>query len=205
LLEVAFFTTSTLLMGYFGAPILAAFQIIIVITATSFLLPSSVATAAMVRVGLSAGAGNRTGVLYAGAMAIVMAAVAMGIAGLAFVLFRVPIIQLFVPYSSPDAAAVVSAGQTFLLFAAAYQLFDGIQVTANFALRGMKDTIVPMWLAVGSYWIIGFPSALLLAFALKLGAVGIWIAFVLALFVAASTMLGRFIWMTSSERDRPQT
>ena len=46
---------------------------------------------------------------------------------------------------------------SFLYVAAAFQLMDGMQVTAAMSLRGLKDTRGPMWLAGASYWLAGAP------------------------------------------------
>jgi MATE family multidrug resistance protein len=64
------------------------------------------------------------------------------------------------------------------------------------SLRGLKDATFPMWLAGGSYWLFGFPVAIFLAFHLKLEGVGVWIAFVAALFVVAVAMTARFAWLS---------
>ena len=40
-----------------------------------------------------------------------------------------------------------------------FQVSDGLQVGAAGALRGYKDTRVPMLLNFGSYWLVGFPLA----------------------------------------------
>ena len=42
---------------------------------------------------------------------------------------------------------------TLLLYAALFQFPDGIQVLSAGALRGLKDTRVPMWLAALAYWV----------------------------------------------------
>ncbi len=53
--------------------------------------------------------------------------------------------------------AVAALAGTLLLYAAAFQFPDGIQVLSAGALRGLKDTRVPMVLAALAYWGIGMP------------------------------------------------
>lgn len=192
-LEVAFFTGSTLLMGYFGAAALAGHHIVMTITAITFIVPASIATAAGIRVGLAKGASSPEGVWNAGAMSIILGACIMACVAVIFVLFREPIIGLFIDQSIPENTAVVQMGMALLLFAAAFQVFDAVQATASGALRGVKDTAVPMKLAVISFWVIGCPAALLLGFGLDFGAYGVWAAFVIALAAAAVMMLYRFL------------
>ena len=46
-----------------------------------------------------------------------------------------------------------------LLMAALFQFSDGVQVGAAGALRGFKDTTIPMALCIFSYWVVGFTFA----------------------------------------------
>ena len=57
---------------------------------------------------------------------------------------------------------VANAAATLLWFVVVYQFVDNAQVTALTALRGFKDTRIPMFIALSGYWIIGFPTALVL-------------------------------------------
>jgi len=52
-------------------------------------------------------------------------------------------------------------------------MFDGMQVIAAGALRGYKDTLVPMLLAGFGYWGAGFGGGWLLAFPLGFGPAGL--------------------------------
>ena len=67
-----------------------------------------------------------------------------------------------------------------------------MQGIAAGALRGFNDTRVPMVLAGVSFWLIGFPCAYGLAFAVGLGAVGIWIGFSIAVGTFAVMLVWRF-------------
>ena len=62
----------------------------------------------------------------------------------------------------------------FLAVAAVFQVFDGIQVIAAGALRGHRDTAVPLLIAAFGYWGIGFTGGWLLAFPLSCGPIGLW-------------------------------
>ncbi len=55
-----------------------------------------------------------------------------------------------------------------------FQFFDGLQVTANGALRGIKDTRLPMLITLVSYWLVGMPVAMWLAFRGGMGPGGLW-------------------------------
>ncbi|NEK75201.1 MAG: MATE family efflux transporter, partial [Xanthomonas euvesicatoria] len=75
-----------------------------------------------------------------------------------------------------------------LLFAATFQFPDGIQVLSSGALRGLKDTRVPMFLAMFSYWGVGMPIGAGLGLGLGWGPEGMWIGLILGLTVASVLM-----------------
>jgi MATE family multidrug resistance protein len=70
-----------------------------------------------------------------------------------------------------------------------FQLFDGLQVLATGALRGVGDTRTPMmWNLVG-HWGLGLPVAYLAAFHLGWGVVGLWVGLALGLTVCGVVLL----------------
>ncbi|MNI03344.1 Multidrug resistance protein NorM [compost metagenome] len=81
-----------------------------------------------------------------------------------------------------------------IVIAGAFQLVDGLQAVGAGLLRGLKDTKIPMILALIAYWPIGFVCAYVFAFPLGLGGKGVWLGFVLGLAAAAIFLCVRF-WM----------
>ena len=89
-------------------------------------------------------------------------------------------------------------GFTVAIWASAvFQVFDGVQVSAMGALRGLKDTKTPMMLAMVSYWPVGLSAAYGLAFVLGWGEVGLWWGLVSGLGCAAILLTIRFIRLTA--------
>ncbi len=91
-----------------------------------------------------------------------------------------------------DDLAVAALASTLLLFAATFQFPDGIQVLSAGALRGLKDTRVPMFLAMFSYWGLGMPLGAGLGLGLGWGPQGMWIGLIVGLTAAAVLMGLRF-------------
>ncbi len=52
----------------------------------------------------------------------------------------------------------------YFVLAAAFQLFDGIQVVASGVLRGAGETSLPMVCTLVAHWGIGLPIGYVLAF-----------------------------------------
>ena len=191
LFEVAFFNAATLAMGTFGIATLAAHQIAITIPSLTFMIPLGIGLAATVRVGLAAGAGDRIAARRAGFTAIAMGAAFMCVTASVLVVWPLDIATLWLPDSAANRD-VLALAVIFLHVAAAFQLVDGIQVTASMSLRGLKDAHGPMWIAGASYWLAGAPMCLWLGFGTPLKGFGIWLGLAFGLAVAAVTLTARF-------------
>jgi MATE family multidrug resistance protein len=70
-----------------------------------------------------------------------------------------------------------------------------MQAIAAGALRGYRDTLVPMLLAFVGYWGAGFAGGWLLAFPLGYGAVGLWWGLALGLAATALLLTLRLYWL----------
>jgi MATE family multidrug resistance protein len=66
-------------------------------------------------------------------------------------------------------------GSRLLVIAAAFQLFDGLQVVSTGVLRGLGDTRTPMLGNLVAHWGVGLPVGCLLAFAGGQGIFGLWV------------------------------
>jgi len=202
LFEVALFNAATLAMGTFGIAPLAAHQIAITIPSLTFMIPLGIGLAATVRVGLAAGAGDTYGARRAGFTAMGMGAIFMLTMALVLLLFPRTIATLWLP----DIAAnrdVLALAVMFLHVAAAFQLMDGLQVTASMSLRGLKDARGPMWLAGASYWLAGAPMCALLGFGLGMQGLGIWLGLAFGLTVAATLLVSRFFLLSKKPVPAP--
>jgi MATE family multidrug resistance protein len=96
--------------------------------------------------------------------------------------------------------AVIAMAALFLKVAAAFQVFDALQVVAAQSLRGLKDAHAPMFIAGGSYWLAGAPACLVLALGFGMKGFGIWIGLALGLAVAAVALFVRFALLTRDRR-----
>ena len=134
----------------------------------TFMVPLGIGMASTVRVGLAAGAGDIVGARRAGLVALGMGGLFMATSGVVMALLGAQLAGLYLGNGARDDAAVIALAALFLRYAAAFQLFDGLQVVGARVLRGLKDARVPMILAGASYWLIGAPVCVFLAFGLNL-------------------------------------
>jgi MATE family multidrug resistance protein len=190
--EGGFFAFATLLMGQLGTVTLAAHQIALQSAVVTFTISLGISMAATVRVGQLIGQENPKGARLAGFVSIGMAAVFMGIMGIVFWIVPGTIVSLYIDTADPANAAVVSLAKTLLGVAAMFQLVDGVQVTAAGALRGLKDTKIPLLIGILAYWAVGLSCGYTLGFVLGWGSVGLWWGFAIGLAVAAGVLTWRF-------------
>jgi MATE family multidrug resistance protein len=198
LFEVMLFNSAALAMGLFGTASLAAHQIAITIPSLTFMVPLGIGLAATVRVGLARGAGDAHAARRAGFTAIGISVLFMACTSVVLLAFPRAIARAWLPDGN---AEVIALTVTFLYVAAAFQIADGIQVTAGMALRGLKDARAPMWIAGGSYWLAGAPVCAGLGFGLGWRGLGIWIGLAFGLVVAAVALTWRFVFL--SRKDAP--
>lgn len=190
--EAGLFSFTAIIMGVLGTAQLAAHQIAIQSASFTFMVPVGLATATAVRVGQAAGRRDPRGVRRAGWVGIALSAAVMLLSALTFWLIPERVVSLYLDISEPENAAVVRTAVQFLALAAAFQVFDGLQVSAAGALRGLKDTRVPMLISLVSYWGVGLTTGLLLAFGAGLGGRGLWLGLVVGLMSAALLLSWRF-------------
>ena len=188
-MEGGLFIVTALLIGRIGELEVAAHQIAINVASLCFMVPFGLAEATTVRVGHAIGGGR-------GADGVRRAA----LAGAALMLLT-QALSATVLFAGHDAiaaiytrdVAVASLAGTLLLFAAAFQFPDGVQVLSAGALRGLKDTRVPMFIAAFAYWGVGMPLGAGLGLGLGWGPKGMWLGLIAGLTVAAVLMARRFL------------
>lgn len=186
--EVSAFTGLGVAMIYFGTESVAAHQIVMNVVSTSFMVPLGLSAAIAARCGQFLGARDPLAARFAAWTGIGLGVAFMACSALLLLLGREWIVRQYT--LNPRVAELAAR---MLYFGVLFQIFDGLQVTVMGALRGMKDTRVPMIICTVCYWGCGVVPALVLAFGLKLGPLGIWGALPPSLFLAGLSLLARYI------------
>ena len=192
LLEYGLFSSAGLLMGVISTTALAAHQITLQVAAILYMVPFGISMAATIRVGHAVGRNDAAAVKRAGLVAMLLGIVLSTILTLAVIITRGSIARFFLSETTANADATIELAATLLAIGATLFVTDGLQGTAVGALRGLKDTRVPLLFAAISYWLIGFSSAYALAFYTPFGAIGVWIGLSLGTVVYATLLVLRF-------------
>lgn len=201
LAETSLFGAAALLMGMIGKLELAAHGIALQLASIAFMIPLGLAQVATVRVGLAHGRRDMQGVRRAGAAALLVGVVFTTIGSILFIGLPRLFGGLFLDITQPDAEVVLGLAAPLIMLAGVFQLVDGLQAVGAGILRGLKDTTIPMILALIAYWPIGFVCAWVFAFPLGLRGEGVWIGFVLGLAAAAVFLCGRFWLLVKGQKQ----
>ncbi|NIO25465.1 MAG: MATE family efflux transporter [Gammaproteobacteria bacterium] len=196
LLESGLFVAVSIFMGVLGASWLAANQIMFNVIATAFVIALAIGEATGVRVAHGVGAGAPRDVRRSALTGIGLGTFVMLISAGLLWLYPRQIVSIFLDASDAKNADVVTYAVVLAGIAAVFQLFDGLQAVASRALRGMKDTLVPLWIASIGYWLLGLLGGWVLCFALGYGARGLWWGLALGLIVTAVALVWRLMART---------
>jgi MATE family multidrug resistance protein len=188
--EVAAFNVAQFMSGWIGVKEQAAHLVAIGLASVTFMVLMGISAAGNILTGYAYGANDRAGIRVAGNTIFGLTLAIEAVFALMFLLFNE-----FLPTLYIKDVEVISIATSMLLFAALFQVSDGMQAAAAGALRGIQDVRVPMFIALFSYWGVMIPACYLLAFEAGLGLKGIWIGFIIGLTVAAVSLLARFWWI----------
>ena len=190
-LQSGLFTAAAMLIGALGSAAVAAHQITLNYCGIVFMVPLGFAMALTTRVGQAMGRRDIESARRIGLTGFALCGVCTLTAGITTLLFAPHLIALYT-----HDPRVVAIALTLFKIGAGLQMADGLQVAAAFALRGLKDTRVPLLLNALNYWGIGFTLAYVLEHYADAGARGIWIGLATALWVASVLLIGRFVLLT---------
>lgn len=193
LCEVSFFSASTLVLAPLGVTVVGAHQVCINVSAMVFMLPLSVAVASSIRMAYFVGRRDLVRFDMLTRTSCVCMAVLTTVLMTVLICFRVQIAELF----RPDDAGLVDVARVLLVLCALYQIPDSLQVLAGGFLRGCHDTKVIFRVNMLCYWAVGLPLCVVLVWTdwlvPPMGAAGAWTSFIVALSLAATLLVRRFV------------
>jgi MATE family multidrug resistance protein len=196
LLESGMFVAVSIFMGVLGPSWLAANQIMFNVVAVGFVIALAVGEACGVRVAHGVGAGAPREVRRSAVTGVGLGTVVMVLSASVLWLFPEEIVSAFLDVRDPKNAEVVAHAVVLAAIAAVFQLFDGLQAIGARALRGLKDTLVPMWIASVGYWVLGLLGGWILCFPLGYGAAGLWWGLAIGLIATGSALVWRLMVRT---------
>lgn len=191
--ESGMFVSAALMMGYIGVDSLAAYQIAFQWANVAYSIPFALSMATALQIGHAMGAKEIFRVKRIAFFNLGLALLFSSVMAILFVFFPDFFVKPFLDKAENHYAEIYQLSTLFLILAAIFQCFDAVQTIANGALRGLKDTFVPMLLSIGCYWVIGVFCTYYLAFHTPLAAKGIWYGLTLGLLSAGIALLIRLL------------
>ena len=199
-LEGGLFMVVGILMGTLGADWLAANEVLFHILGTSFVIAAAVGESAAVRIAFNVGSRRPHMAQWNAQSAMIIGACVMFTSALLLWNFPEYVVAIFLDINAPENANTVAIAITLTTIAAVFQVSDGLQAVAGWSLRGLKDTLVPMWIATGGYWLCGLGGGYLAGFVWGYGAQGIWWGMAGGLTAAALMLSARLYLMMRTPR-----
>ncbi len=188
--ELSMFAGAGILNAKFGAVETAAHAVAITIASASFMFYMGLGQGVTIRASQMLGANNPEAARYSVKVGTVFNVALAAMIATLFVLLTEPLIRM-----ASDDEAVIELGIVLLLFGAAFQIADSLQVAIVCALRAYNDTASPPKYQILSFWVFGVPLGVGLAFYEWIpglgGAPGMWFAMTASLYLVAILLLFR--------------
>ncbi|MFC9625448.1 MATE family efflux transporter [Streptomyces sp. NPDC056930] len=196
--EAGFFSLTALMAGSFGPAALAAHTAVNQLVYIVFQVAVGLSHAASINVSRELALGRYDDARRIKNTALACAGVVMIVVGILYLTLPELVLAPFLESGSDNALTI--AGH-LLIVTAFLQFFDCAQNIGVGLLRGLDDTKSGFRITLIGYWAVGLPAAWLLAYALDLEAVGIWLGLLTGLATTAILLLRRYSASLTARAD----
>ncbi|KAH7857071.1 hypothetical protein Vadar_008755 [Vaccinium darrowii] len=151
---------------------------------TVWMIPFGLSNAVSTRVSNELGAGNPQGARLAVCVVLVMAVTEGILVGAVLILIR----NIWGNAYSNEVQVVRYVAAMMPILAIS-NFMDGLQSVLSGSVRGCGWQKIGAFVNLGSYYLVGIPCAVLFAFVLHIGGMGLWLGIICALFVQVLSLL----------------
>ncbi len=188
---VGFFASSTYLISFYGADVLAAHAVAYQVTELAIVFVLGFGEAATIKIGLLFGTlrGREikemvrdlvSGCIFISLLlCVLMIALATGIP------------KVYFGFESSSLERSQSLATQLILIGATFTVLDALQIVYLGILRGLQDTAIPMVYVLVGYWLVGVPASLLLSGPAGLGSQGVWYGLTIGLLAVCAGLFWR--------------
>ncbi|MFE2142925.1 MATE family efflux transporter [Streptomyces sp. NPDC059456] len=199
--EAGFFSVTALMAGSFGPDALAAHTAVNQLVYIVFQVAVGLSHAASINVSRELALGHHDDARRLKNTALACAATVMSVVGLLYLTFPKLVLAPFLDSGSDRALTIATQ---LLIVTALLQFFDCAQNIGVGLLRGLDDTRSGFRITLIGYWAVGLPASWLLAYALGLDTLGIWLGLLTGLAATALLLLRRYSH-SLTRRERAHT
>lgn len=198
IIEVAFYMVMAFLMGRLGVKQLAAYQLVQQFAGYTFMIILAISQGATVQVGHAVGRNDRVGVKTAALASQTVAFIILFSMALIYWFSSAPLMSIDIDIHAAKNAELMRYAVLFFATMAFAQLGDTFRFLAIGALRGLKDTKIPLYVSAFVFWCVALPFAYGLAFHTSLGGMGLWAGLAIGIAVGAVILWRRFFKLLDS-------
>ncbi|WP_414503765.1 MATE family efflux transporter [Streptomyces sp. NEAU-L66] len=198
--EAGFFSLTALMAGSFGPAALAAHTAVNQLVYIVFQVAVGLSHAASINVSRELALGRTDDARRLKNTALACAAAVMTLVGIAYL--SLPRVVLF-PFLDSGSDQALGIATHLLMVTAVLQFFDCAQNIGVGLLRGLDDTKSGFRITLIGYWAVGLPASWLLAYALDLATLGIWLGLLTGLATTALLLLRRYNHQLAGYRSEP--
>lgn len=199
--EMLSFLVATTFIGWMGTNALAAYQVIMQYQFLIVIPIFAIAQASGILIGQAYGEKKFTDIQQLGTASLHMVYFISLLTGLLFIFFPRALASLYLNTNDPSNAGTMRLIASLFIVMAISQCFDAVRNVLTGLLRGLLDTRYPMIIGLASMWLISVPLGYVLAFPLKLGAIGLLSAWAIGMFLGALMLYRR--WYLISRKYHP--
>nr|XP_043629015.1 protein DETOXIFICATION 16-like [Erigeron canadensis] len=149
-----------------------------------WMIPFGLSGAVSTRVSNELGAGHPRTARLSVTVVVVVAVIVGIVVGSVLILIR-----NVLGYAFSNEVEVVHYVATMLPIIAASNFLDGLQCVLSGSVRGCGWQEIGAYINLGSYYLVGIPLAVLLAFVLHIGGKGLWFGIIGALIIQVASLL----------------
>ncbi|MFD0343313.1 MATE family efflux transporter [Streptomyces sp. NPDC127117] len=200
--EAGFFSLTALMAGSFGPAALAAHTAVNQLVYIVFQVAVGLSHAASINVSRELALGRYDDARRIKNTALACAGAVMTIVGILYLALPRLALAPFLESGSDEALTIASH---LLAVTAFLQFFDCAQNIGVGLLRGLDDTKSGFHITLIGYWAVGLPTAWLLAYALHLETVGLWLGLLTGLATTAILLLRRYSVSLTARADNRTT
>lgn len=198
-IEVGFFLTLTLMMGYLGEINLAANQIVLQFVGVFFMITFCIAQAITVRIGHLTGAKETDKVTYTAYSGIFMTLIGFFIAATCYWVFPLKIIGFDLDIHAPQNQEIIAVTLKLLAVVAIFQLVDDLRICLFGVLRGFGDTNFTLWSSLFIFWVVAIPLSFMWLKYFSGQAVDLWIIATIASSIGVILLRWRMVYLLKKD------
>jgi multidrug resistance protein, MATE family len=192
IIELALFAVIAFMMGKIGENQLAAYQIAQQYLSLSMVIVYATSHSVTAQVGQAFGRKDKKTIELITFVNITLCSSVMLLVGVGYYLFARQLIGFDINPNDPSLSSLAHFAIRFLIFVGILQTFESGRVILLASLRGIKDTLIPMFITFIACWLVSLPVSYFCAFILQLESYGLWIGIISGTIAAISMLLIRF-------------